>query len=190
MHVVSLSGSPSASSRSSWLLHQAVKTVGVHADSTDHIDLRRLPAQALLEGDARHPALRAAIEPVLAADLLLVATPIYKAAYSGLLKLFIDLLPPDALRHTIVLPLATGGSASHFLALDYALKPVLCALGARHILDAVYALDAQLPRDAQGQYALDHELQQRLDRALAGLRQPTPGPLQSGVPQPHAAEAC
>ncbi|HSW04195.1 NADPH-dependent FMN reductase [Aquabacterium sp.] len=173
MHVVSLSGSPSASSRSAWLLHQAAERVGARADSFHPIDLRRLPAEALLAGDARHPALRAAIEPVLAADLLLVATPIYKAAYSGLLKVFIDLLPADALRHTTVLPLATGGSPGHLLALDYALKPVLSALGARHILDAVYGLDAQLPRHADGHYTLADELAQRLDRALAGLFEPT-----------------
>jgi len=176
MHVVSLSGSPSLHSRSAWLLQHAAARIGSRAEAIQHIDLRQLPAQALLAGDARHPALRAAIEPLLAADVLLVATPIYKAAYSGLLKVFIDLLPPDALRHTSVLPLATGGSAGHFLALDYALKPVLSALGARHILDAVYALDSQLPRDDQGRYSLADELQQRLDRALAGLFEPVRRP--------------
>lgn len=176
MHIVSLSGSPSAHSRSAWLLRQAAQRLGTRAASFNAIDLRRLPAEALLAGDARHPALSAAVEPVLAADLLLVATPIYKAAYSGLLKVFIDLLPPDALRHTSVLPLATGGSPGHLLALDYALKPVLSALGARHILDAVYALDAQLPRQADGAYTMGDELQQRLDRALAGLFEPVRRP--------------
>ncbi|WP_204272820.1 NAD(P)H-dependent oxidoreductase, partial [Escherichia coli] len=81
--------------------------------------------------DVREPAIAAAVLAVEQADLVVVSTPIYKAAYSGLLKVFLDLLPPDALRGKLVLPLATGGSPAHVLALDYALKPVLSALGAR-----------------------------------------------------------
>ena len=103
---------------------------------------------------------------VAAARLVIVATPIYKAAYSGLLKTFLDLLPQDVLRGKTVLPLATGGSAAHLLALDYALRPVLAALRARHQLDAVYACDAQLARTAEG-YAVPGELAARIERALA-----------------------
>ncbi len=103
------------------------------------------------------------------ADLVVVATPIYKAAYSGLIKTFLDLLPSDALRGKTVLPLATGGSASHLLALDYALKPVLSALGARDILDGVFAVDAQLTPHESGGYVPDAALVERLDRALQPL---------------------
>lgn len=169
MHLVTLSGSPAAPSRSGWLLQRAAASARRHAQSSHDIVLRDLPAEALVTADARHPALVAAIEQVLSADILLVATPIYKAAYSGLLKIFLDLLPPDALRDTRVLPLATGGSPGHLLALDYALKPVLGALGARHIGDAVYGLDSLLPRDVGGQYQAAPELDQRLERAIAGL---------------------
>ncbi|WP_284617767.1 NADPH-dependent FMN reductase [Aquabacterium humicola] len=176
MHLVTLAGSPSAHSRSSWLLQRAAAALSRPSRTSHHIVLRELPAEALLHADARHPALAAAIEQVLAADLLLVATPIYKAAYSGLLKTFLDLLPPDALRDKRVLPIATGGSPGHLLALDYALKPVLAALGARHIGDAVYVLDSLLPLDVSGQYRLASELDQRLQRALHGLL-PTPSPL-------------
>lgn len=172
MHLVTLSGSPAAPSRSGWLLQRAAARVRRHASSLHDIVLRDLPAEALVTADARHPALVAAVEQVLAADVLLVATPIYKAAYSGLLKLFLDLLPPDALRDTRVLAIATGGSPGHLLALDYALKPVLGALGARHIGDAVYGLDSLLPRDVSGQggaYQAAPELDQRLERAIHGL---------------------
>jgi FMN reductase len=172
MHLVTLSGSPAAPSRSGWLLQRAAARVRRHAHSSHDVVLRDLPAEALVTADARHPALVAAIEQVLAADVLLVATPIYKAAYSGLLKIFLDLLPPDALRDTRVLALATGGSPGHLLALDYALKPVLGALGARHIGDAVYGLDSLLPRDVSGHggpYQAAPELDQRLERAISGL---------------------
>ena len=57
----------------------------------------------------------------------------YQAAYSGLLKVFLDLLPQFAFRGKAVLPIVTGGSPAHVLAVDYALRPVLANLGAAHI---------------------------------------------------------
>ena len=135
----------------------------------DDVLVRDLPAEALLAADVQHPAIAAAVQAVEAAELVIVSTPIYKAAYSGLLKVFLDLLPPDALRGKLVLPLATGGSPAHFLALDYALKPVLSALGARHVLDGVFATDAQLRRHEAGGYVPEPDLIARLDRALAPI---------------------
>ena len=102
------------------------------------------------------------------AQAIVVATPIYKAAYSGVLKLFLDLLPQTAFKGKTVLPMATGGSPNHMLALDYALRPVLQSLGADHILPGVFATDGQvvlLPPDG---HQLDDDLAQRLHRA-AGL---------------------
>jgi len=97
---------------------------------------------------------------------VLIATPIYKAAYSGQLKLFLDGLPPDALRDKPVLAIATGGSPGHLLAIDYALKPVLSALGARTIVDAVYATDSQLRPDGDKGFSADGALLERLDQSL------------------------
>lgn len=182
MHIVSLSGSPSSRSRSRWLLQLAQTRLEGHASTSSVIAVRELPGAALLDADTRAEPIRRALDHIVRADLLLVATPIYKAAYSGLLKLFLDLLPPDALRGKTVLPLVTGGSLAHFLAIDYALKPVLAALGARDILDGVYATDAQLVPHESGGFVPDDGLVERLDRALR--------PLASFVPPlPLAAEA-
>jgi len=52
---------------------------------------------------------------VAAADVVVVAVPVYKAAYSGLRKVFLDLLPQTALKGKTVLPLGTGGSPHHML---------------------------------------------------------------------------
>lgn len=169
MHITSLSASPSERSRSTWLTQFALTRLEGRASGHDGILLRQLPAAALLAADAADPAIAAAVGAVERADLVVVGTPIYKAAYSGLLKVFLDLLPPDALRGKLVLPLATGGSPAHFLALDYALKPVLSALGARHVLDGVFATDAQLHRHETGGFVPEPELVARLDRALAPL---------------------
>lgn len=172
--ILSLLGSPSARSRSGALLAQLEARLAAALDderAVTRLALRELPADALLHGDAGQRDIAAAVAALQQARLVLVATPIYKAAYSGLLKTFLDLLPLDALRGKTVVPLATGGSAAHLLALEYALKPVLAALGARDIRDAIYATDAQLPPDGNG-YAPVPELQFRLDRSLGDLLGP------------------
>ncbi len=174
MHITSLSASPSERSRSAWLTQFALTRLEGRGTQHDDILIRQLPAAALLAADEQDRAIAAAVQAVERADLVVVGTPIYKAAYSGLLKVFLDLLPPDALRDKLVLPLATGGSPAHFLALDYALKPVLSALGARHVLDGVFATDAQLRRHESGGFVPEPDLIARLDRALAPLAFFTP----------------
>ena len=166
MAIVALAGSPSANSRSTALLRHVLASFP-DAVPRSEIVLRDLPATALVRAEFDDPAIRRAREQVAAARLVIVATPIYKASYSGLLKSFLDLLPQDALRGKTVLALGTGGSTAHLLALDYALKPVLAALGARHILDTVYAVDAQFaPHAVHGHVAHD-DVVQRAERALA-----------------------
>jgi len=173
MKIVAIQGSPSASSRSGSLLALAQSRLQSRLQSVasraHQIVVRELPAQALLHAQLDHPLIRQALVEVAQAQLVLIATPIYKAAYSGLLKTFLDLLPQDALRGKTVLPLATGGSIAHLLALDYALKPVLSALGARDILDPVFATDAQIPRhDALG-YVPVNEVAERIDLVLRAV---------------------
>jgi FMN reductase len=167
--VLGIAGSPSDPSRSSALLRLALEELSSLGLGTQTIDLHRLPAEALLSARTRDPAIAEALGAVCSASIVVVATPIYKAAYSGLLKTFLDLLPQDALDGKIVLPLATGGSMGHLLAVDYALRPVLGALGCRHVLNAVYATDAQFLPDALHRYRPDGDTQARMCRALAPL---------------------
>jgi FMN reductase len=101
--------------------------------------------EALLRADPGDAVLREALALVAEADAIVVGTPVYKASFSGVLKVFLDLLPQDGLAGKLVLPVATGGSQSHMLALDYALRPVLASLAPRHILPSIYAASSQLP---------------------------------------------
>jgi len=166
MSVVALAGSPSAPSRSTALLRHVLARLDDDVARSE-IVLRDLPPAALVRAQFDVPAIRRAREQVAAARVVVIATPIYKASFSGLLKAFLDLLPQDALRGKTVLVLGTGGSAGHLLALDYALKPVLAALGARHILDSIYAVDAQFAPHAIHGHVADDAIVQRIERALA-----------------------
>jgi FMN reductase len=56
----------------------------------------------------------------------------------------LDLLPQKSLAGKVILPIATGGTLGHLLAINYALKPVLSELGASQILAGVYVLDTQI----------------------------------------------
>jgi FMN reductase len=190
MIVASISGSPSHASRSTWLLQHVAERAGRRIDRHHAITVRDLPAQPLLHGDASDPTIAQAHRALAQAHVVLIGTPIYKAAYSGLLKLFLDTLPAGALRGKPVLALATGGSPSHLLALDYALKPVLSALGARHIVDSVYAVDAQLVRAPHGGYLPDDGLLQRLDQALDALLQAHGHPRRAAAHHPDTAEVA
>lgn len=141
--IVGISGSPGATSRSRTLLELALSALERHSGSpARRIDLARLPADALLgRGEDREVA--GAVRAVQDAGILVVSTPIYRATYSGLLKVFFDLLPQDALEGTVAIPIATGGGASHLLAVDHGLRPLLTSVGALVVASGVYGTDAQ-----------------------------------------------
>jgi FMN reductase len=85
------------------------------------------------------PRLGAAIDAVLRADGLIAVTPIFSASYSGLYKMFFDLLERDGLAGKPVLIGATGGTARHSLALEHAVRPLFAYLNAAVVPTAVYA---------------------------------------------------
>ncbi|MEW1775989.1 NADPH-dependent FMN reductase [Streptomyces sp. NPDC086777] len=148
--VLSVSGSPSATSRTGRLLRHLDRRLAAHGHEVIALDVRTLPAEALLGADFAHPAVVEAAALFERAEGVVIGTPIYKAAYSGLLKSLLDLLPQYALAGKTVLPLATGGSTAHVLAIDYALRPVLSSMGAAHIVPGWFTLDRDIATDADG----------------------------------------
>lgn len=83
--------------------------------------------------------LREVTESLVRADGLIAVTPIFTASYSGLFKLFFDVLERDSLAGKPVLIGATAGTARHSLALDYAVRPLFAYLGAAVSPTAVFA---------------------------------------------------
>ena len=65
-----------------------------------------------------------------------------------------------------MLSLATGGSANHMLALDYALRPVLQSLAPRLVLQGIYAIDAQVTLLTNGAHTLTSDIGVRVDEAV------------------------
>ncbi|NKZ06844.1 CE1759 family FMN reductase [Actinomadura latina] len=82
---------------------------------------------------------RAAVETVTNADGLIAVTPVFNASYNGLFKTFFDVLDRDSLEGKAVLLGATGGTARHSLAVDYAMRPLFAYLRTSVVPTAVYA---------------------------------------------------
>lgn len=112
------------------------------------------------------PSLQAAIDDVLAADGLIAVGPIFNASYSGLFKLFFDVIERDALSGLPTLVAATGGSARHSLALEHAFRPLFAYLAAAVVPTAVFAATDDW---GSGGVAADGGLVRRIDRAAGQL---------------------
>lgn len=165
MRVITLAGSPRFPSRSSSLLEYAREKLSRQNVEVFHWHIQNFVPEDLLYARFDSAALTTLTAQLSQAEGVIIATPVYKASFSGALKTLLDLLPERALEGKVVLPVATGGTVAHMLAVDYALKPVLSALKAQEILHGVFADDSQV-LDYQHQPRFSAPLQQRLDSAL------------------------
>lgn len=88
------------------------------------------------------------------ADAYLVATPVYRASYTGALKNLFDLVPndpdgADPLRNKAVALIASGGSAHHYLVLEHQLRPLFGFFGCHTLGRAIYATPADYDQRKQ-----------------------------------------
>jgi FMN reductase len=108
----------------------------------------------------------AAVETVRGLDLVVFASPTYKASYTGLLKVFLDRFPSNALDGVVAVPLMLGAGPGHALAPEVFLRPVLAELGASIPAKALYLIDA----DHERPEAYEPWLAASRDRIAAALR--------------------
>jgi FMN reductase len=139
MSVVVVVGNPKPRSRT-FQAGQLVaeKLTGRAPDLT--VDLTDFGAALL---DWKDATVAEAVAQVIAADLLVVASPTYKATYTGLLKLFLDRFGAGSLARVTAVPLMLGGDVRHSLAPEAFLKPVLAELGASSPTRGLFLLDAE-----------------------------------------------
>ena len=137
-----------------------------------------VPAAALL-GRRSDEQVASAIQQVVAAQIVVASSPTYRATYAGLLKTFFDLLPQDALVGKIGLPILTGGSLAHLLALDHTFRPLFTSLGAT-VANGVYGHDGQFRNGPDA--ALLERVDRAIDDALALARASSETTRQSPLP--------
>ncbi len=112
MLVVTLGGSPSQRSRSGVLLDHAKRWLNQQGIEVVSYQIRDFNAEDLLHARFGSPQVVALLQHIEQADGLVIATPVYKASFSGALKTVLDLLPERALSHKVVLPMATAPAAA------------------------------------------------------------------------------
>jgi FMN reductase len=113
------------------------------------VDVISLGAGLLTWGD---PGVTEAVTAVRQSDAVVVASPTYKASYTGVLKLFLDQFSAGWLDGVVAFPLMLGGAWTHALAPDVFLKPVLVELGAFCPMRGLYLLetDYEAPDGLEG----------------------------------------
>lgn len=143
--LVTLIGNPKPRSRTyrfaAFLADRLISALNSAGLDTDHvtIDLAEIAEEIFTPDSVR---VREATEVVLHADVLIVASPTYKATYTGLLKAFFDGFPYNGLAGTIGLPVMLGASYQHYLAIEHGLQPLLSELGAVCPVKGLYVLDS------------------------------------------------
>lgn len=145
IRVMALCGSPMQPSRTQVLCASIVRQFGANLP----MDVRWVEISTIgrrLGGCLLRSELPKDIEEQLAmveaADLLIAASPVYNASYTGLFKHFIDFLGMNSLAGKPVFLAATGGSPLHGLMIDQQLRPLLAMKQALTLPMGVYATEA------------------------------------------------
>ncbi|HEL2977284.1 TPA: FMN reductase [Stenotrophomonas maltophilia] len=144
LRIVAVSGGLQRPSRAATLCEHLLDLIGEQVPSEAQlVELGQLAPH--LTGALWRSQLPEAVEQQLAiveqADVLVVATPVYRGSYTGLFKHFFDFIGQDALVDTPILLAATGGSERHALMIDHQLRPLFSFFQARTLPLGVYATD-------------------------------------------------
>lgn len=138
MDITVVAGNPKRRSRTWDAAHRLAEGLGTTARTS--IDLVDLGPGLLGWGD---PAVAEAVQRVAASDVVVFASPTFKATYTGLLKLFLDQIPGSTgLAGVVAVPLQLGAGPAHQLSPELHLKPVLVELGATIPAPALYLIDS------------------------------------------------
>lgn len=167
MHdILAIAGSPSASSRSSAVLARAKSMLEAQGLHVETFTIRDIKPEDLVFANFESLELQKFVSLVAAAKGIMIATPVYKATYTGILKALLDLLPQYAFSDKTVFPIATGGTVTHLLSIEYSMKPLFAVLGATHIERGIFIVDAQMQRLEGGGIQLDDDIETRLQDSL------------------------
>jgi FMN reductase len=165
-------GNPKPQSRTLRVAEAVVSALlgGAEHDLTV-IDLAEHSAQIFAWPSEQMAALN---QTVADSDLVVVASPTYKATYTGLLKGFLDRYSAQGLRGVVAVPVMTGADATHSMGPDVNLRPLLVELGASVPTRSLYFITSQMDQMEQlvAEWAADAATvlaaQQSLLAALAG----------------------
>ena len=166
LRVVAVSGSLTAPSRTTALVEAISEAFGRVLPIESHlIALNELGPHlaGALTRKQLPPEAEEELQRIENADLLVVATPVYRASFTGLFKYLFDFVDQYALVDTPVLLAATGGSERHALIIEHQLRPLFGFFQSLALPVGVYAHDSDFT-----DYKISNEqLTERINKAIA-----------------------
>ena len=130
MRIAVVVGNPKAGSRTLKVATAVAAHLQGPADAGGDLFVVDLADYAAELFDPASATIASLLDSVAASELVIVASPTYKATYTGLLKSFLDRYGNDALARTVCIPVMTGAASIHALAPEVHLRPLLVELGA------------------------------------------------------------
>ena len=140
LRVAVVVGNPKAASRTATAARAVAERVAPGAAVTV-VELADLAGELFDWGSER---VGAAKDQVTAADLVVIASPTYKATYTGLLKAFLDRFGADELAGTPVIPVMLAAAPHHALAVEVHLRPLVVEIGGASPTRGVFLVDADV----------------------------------------------
>jgi FMN reductase len=177
LSVVGVSGSTHSPSKTTVLVRGIVDAVRERIPADTHL-IEVDAIGPLFAGATTRDTLPAAAEDALdrieSADLLVVASPVYRASYTGLFKHVFDFVEQHALVGTPVLLAATGGSERHGLMIDHQLRPLFSFFQSLTLPHGVYACDRDFTDYRISATELHERISTAVDRAIPLVQRATP----------------
>ncbi|HYJ48534.1 MAG TPA: FMN reductase [Microbacterium sp.] len=165
LRIVGVSGSLREPSKTTALVRGLIEEV----TARDEVETRLIEVATLgplfagaLRREDVEPEIEDALRAIETADLLIVASPVYRASFTGLFKHLFDFVGQYALVGTPVLLAATGGGERHALILEHQLRPLFGFFQALTLPVGVYASDA----DFAGYELTSPDVKRRIDQAV------------------------
>lgn len=179
--IVFLAGSPQPTSRSTRIAAALADRLTRADVAVRSFGLTDFDASDLVFARTDAPAVKRYLEQVQSASALVFSTPVYKATYSGGLKLLLDLIPPDALRGKAVLAIASARIGHHFQSVQRGFDDLYRFFDAGLVVPSVFVLDEQVkPNEDTSRW--DPAVLTALDRAATALLAAPNGPASANAP--------
>jgi len=181
LKIVAVSGGLQRPSRTLALVEQLLdRLVDALPAETRLIELGEIAPRfgGVMQRDRLPPDVEAHLRDIETADLLLVASPIYRGSYTGLFKHLFDFVDQESLIDVPVMLAATGGSDRHALAIDHQLRPLFSFFQAHTLPIGVYATGKDFDDYRISSDALQARIALAVERALPVLRRRARQPLE------------
>ncbi len=175
LKIVAISGALQKPSRTEVLLDAIVGELAIAIPVETHFiklsEIGRQVGSALTRGELS-PRVFADIQAIEEADALVVATPVYRASYTGLLKHLFDFVGHESLVGRPVLLAATGGNERHTLMIEHQLRPLFAFFQTLPLPLGIYASEADFDDYQLASKAVAERIARAVDHALPWLSRP------------------